>query len=118
MNLVINPGEFSHRIRIQKKVKDVNSKGQPVESWKDLGATTEKPEVTRWAKWVWIHGSEFYAAAAIQSKSVADITIRYIPGMTPDMTILYKNKRYGILAPIDNMREKNKYITFKVYIVE
>jgi SPP1 family predicted phage head-tail adaptor len=118
MRMVINPGELNCRIRIQKKVKSINEKGQPIETWKDLGATTEKPEVPHWARWAWLHGSEFYAAAAIQSKSVADVTIRYIPGMTPDMIILYKNKRYGILAPIDNIREENKYITFKVYIVE
>ncbi|AEY65419.1 phage head closure protein [Clostridium sp. BNL1100] len=114
----MNPGELKHRIRIQKKTKSIDNKGHPVETWVDFGATQDRPEVFRWAKWVWLHGNEFYAAAAAMSKATANITIRYIPNLTPDMSVLYKGKRYGILPPIDNIREENKVITFKVYTIE
>ena len=114
----VRPEQLKHRIRIQRKVKTTNDKKQPITDWQDVGYKPEKPEVKRWAKWVWLHGKEFFSAAATQSKTVADVTIRYMPGLEPDMSILYKGKRYGILPPIDNIREENKFLTFKVFIIE
>lgn len=118
MIIEVRPEQLKHRIRIQKKINTVNEKKQPITEWRDLGYTAEKPEVNRWARWVWLHGNEFYEAAAVQSKTVATVTIRYIPGIEPNMSVLYKGKRYGILPPIDNIREENKFISFKVFIIE
>lgn len=114
----VRPEQLKHRIRIQKKVTTRNEKLQPITDWQDVGYTIEKPEVFRWAKWVWLHGNEFFSAAAVESKTVADVTIRYIPNITADMSILYKDKRYGILPPVNNINEENKFITFKVFIIE
>lgn len=115
----LRPEELDKRIRIQyKKVITPKETGKPVETWVDLGATPEKPVIYRWAKWEWLHGNEFWQAAAVQSKAVAQVTIRYVDGVLPDMDVIFKDNRYHILPPIDNIRECNRYITFKVYTVE
>jgi SPP1 family predicted phage head-tail adaptor len=118
MSWTFNAGELKHRIRIQRKKTSKDAKGNIVTEWIDFGATAEKPEVYRWAKWVWLHGDEFYSASAIQSKVMANVTIRYVSGISEDMVILYNGKRYGILPPINNIKEENKIITFKVYTIE
>lgn len=115
----MNPGEFNKRVRVQKKEVVTNLEtGLSAEAWPDLGATPDKPEVYRWAKWEWMHGSEFWKAAAVNSKVVAQVTMRYIKGIQPDMRVMYKDEYYQILPPINNIRERNAYISFKVSTVE
>lgn len=115
----MNPGELNKRIRIQRQkvITDIEE-GLPKKKWIDLGTESEQEEIFRWAKWEWLHGNEFWKAAAINSKVVAQVTIRYIKSLKPDMRILFKGEAYSILPPIDNIREKDAYITFKVFTVE
>ena len=117
--IAVSSRDLNAQIRIQYKITTKDADGFPITVWRDLGSdgipTEEKP---RWAKWQWVHGSEYFQAAAVQSKAVAEVTIRYLSGVLPNMRVLYKDKAYNILPPIDNVLERKRYIVFKVEGIE
>jgi SPP1 family predicted phage head-tail adaptor len=113
----VSARDLNVKIRIQYKTTAKNDNGFPVETWHDLGGVNPGDVIIRWAKWQWLHGSEFWAAAAVQSEVAAEVTIRYVSGITPDMRVLYKDKAYEIIPPIDNVLEQNRFIVFKVKAV-
>jgi SPP1 family predicted phage head-tail adaptor len=118
--IYIRSEELRKKIRIQFKAepREKDQDGFSVEKWQDLGASSPEQIIFRSAKWQWLHGSEFWKAQAIQSKAIAEVTIRYVSGIAPDMRVLYKGKPYNIIPPIDNILEQNRFIAFKVEIVE
>lgn len=109
-NYYIPAGEFNQQIQIQKSTIAIVN-GKPMKTQVNYGGL-------KYAKWQWLHGEEIYQAAAINSKAVAQVTIRYFAGILPDMQIIFKTKTYQILPPVDNIQERNRYTTFKVFDVE
>ena len=118
--IAVSSHDLNVQICIQHKTTGKDADGFPVTIWRDLGSDDNNPTKTtpRWAKWQWIHGSEYFQAAAVQSKAVAEVTIRYIAGVQPNMRVLYQDKAYNILPPIDNVLERNRFLVFKVETIE
>jgi SPP1 family predicted phage head-tail adaptor len=110
--------ELKQRIRIREKTNGITEKGHPTTSWQDFGAKTPGEQVFRYAKWQWLHGNEFFQAAAVNAGVVAEVSINYVKGLKPDMRVIYKDVEYEILPPLDNILEKNRFIVFKVRSIE
>jgi SPP1 family predicted phage head-tail adaptor len=94
-------GEMRHRITIQRVTISTN----------DNGYEMETPELIKevWAKVSNLHGSEFFAAKAIQAENTVKFTVRYMSGLDQSMQILFQGKVYNITA-IDNIKYRNEYI--------
>lgn len=94
-------GEMRHRITIQRVTISTN----------DNGYEMETPELIKevWAKVSNLHGSEFFAAKAIQAENTVKFTVRYMSGLDQSMQILFQGKGYNITA-IDNIKYRNEYI--------
>lgn len=97
-------GELRHRITFQKKNVTINPNGFEIETWEDVK--------TVWAAASHLYGREFYEAAQVQAEHTVKFTIRYVKGIEPSMVILFKDKRYNIIA-IDNIKYKNKWIEIR-----
>ena len=97
-------GTLRHRITLQKLIVSTNSNGFEVETWKELK--------TVWAAVSNLQGREFFAAAAVQAENTVKFTIRYVSDIDPTMRIIFRNKRYDIVA-IDNKKYQNKYMEIK-----
>ncbi|WP_350343225.1 phage head closure protein [Proteinivorax tanatarense] len=97
-------GDLRHRITFQKKITTVNENGFEVETMEDVK--------TVWAYVSHLHGREFYQAAQVQAEHTVKFTIRYIPKLDPSMEILFRDKRYNIIA-IDNIKYRNKWVEIR-----
>lgn len=64
-----------------------------------------------------LFGQEKYAAKQIMSEKITSFKIRYIPGITPDMYILFDEDRYEIVEPPDNVKYENKTLIIKAKLV-
>lgn len=99
---MINPGQFRHRINIQKPVITKDSLGQEEITWQD-------------AKMVWaiiktVQGREYFAAASTQNEKTTRFIVRYTTGIDESMRIVHKEKVYEIESVI-NDDEMNQTLT-------
>lgn len=85
-------GEMRHRISLQSKTIS-KAEGIPQESWATVA--------TVWAAINNISGKEYFKAASIQSEMTTLIIIRYRPGITSAMRVLYNSRVFIILSAID-----------------
>lgn len=95
----MNPGDLRHRITFQRLVEATNEVGETVQTLEDY--------TTVWAAIEPTTGREYYEAQKIQPELTYKITVRYISGITPDMTIKYKDRIFQITSII-NPQEKNE----------
>jgi len=56
---------------------------------------------TVWARVQPLRGREYFAAQAAQSEVTTRITMRYRPGVTPDLKVTHEGKQYEIEAVLD-----------------
>lgn len=95
----INPGEFRHRITIQKMSKIKNDYGELLDTWVDF------LEVR--AAIYPLSGKEFFAAETTNNEITHKINIRYVPGITSAMRIKFGERYFQIISPPINFQEKN-----------
>lgn len=96
----INPGELRHKIIFQKLDKDAeNDYGEPIEKWDDISSAK--------AGIYPISGREFYAAETVNSEVSHKVNIRYIPGITSDMRIVFGERIFELISPPINFQERN-----------
>ena len=103
MKFKINPGEFRHRIEIQRAVKKQNNDNMLVNTWEKLFDTR--------AKIINIKGDEFLQNKGVGISISKKFYIRYnrnIKLLESDR-ILYNNEIYDIKY-IDNIEERNVYL--------
>lgn len=91
--LSLPAGRLRHRIEIQNYEMTQDDWGQPIYTW------------THWAD-VWasvepLQGREFLAAMALQSQTTVRIRMRYRPGVTSQMRVLWGGRIYGIESVIE-----------------
>lgn len=91
-------GDLRHRITFQRLVETTNEVGEVVQKLQDY--------TTVWAAIEPTSGREYYEAQKIQPELTYKITIRYLPDITPDMVIKYKNRLFQI-NNIINPDERN-----------
>ena len=110
--MIINPGEFRHKITIQKGTAGTDSVGNPVIDWKDW----KKP----YAKINSLYGQEYWQAAAQGQENTVVFTLRWsreleILAQTKEITqhrIVYNSLPYDIIS-YDNVNFANKLIKIK-----
>lgn len=95
----MNPGDMRHRITFQRLVETANEVGETVQGLEDYA--------TVWASIEPTTGREYYEAQKIQPELTYKITIRYLKGITPGMTIKYKDRVFQITSII-NPQERNE----------
>jgi SPP1 family predicted phage head-tail adaptor len=94
----INPGEFRHVIQFQEQSEEQNSYGENNDNWVDVMKTR--------AGIYPMSGKEFFAAETVSSEVSHKVNMRYLPGITPDMRILFGDRIFSIISVI-NFQEKN-----------
>ena len=95
----INPGDFRHVIIFQKRTKYQNDYGEEIDEWVDVIKTR--------AAIYPMSGREFFAAEQVQSEITHKINIRYVPGISSDMRILFGERVFEMDSPPINFQEKN-----------
>lgn len=64
-----------------------------------------------------LYGEEKYLAKQFINEKVTNFTIRFMPGITPEMFILFQNQRYEIIEYPDNVKYENKELVIKAKLV-
>jgi len=95
----MNPGDLRHRIIFQRLVETTNEVGETVQTLEDYA--------TVWAAIEPTTGREYYEAQKLQPELTYKITVRYLEGITPDMTIKFKDRTFRITSII-NPKELNE----------
>jgi len=87
--------DLRRRIVLQRKTTIRDEEGNTVETWVDV--------VTVWAavEPMSIRWKEFLQAAAINAERYTLFRIRYRPGITPDMRVVYAGQTYDIVHVVD-----------------
>jgi len=90
----MNPGKLRHRVTIQEFVEQMDEYGTPLGgAWQDVA--------TVWAAVEPIQGREYILLQNTQSELTARVRIRYCPGITPAMRVVYGDRIFDIQSVID-----------------
>ena len=85
---------YRHRITIQEFIEEVDEYGTPIGSgWQDV--------MTVWASVEPIRGREYIEVQNTQAELTTRIRMRYRPGITPAMRVLYQGRVFDIQSVID-----------------
>lgn len=91
----ISAGELDQRITLQTRQAGQDAVGQEIETWGG--------DVALWARARPLRGREFFAAGATQSQETIIFGIRYTPGLTSAMRVLWNGEVYPLTAPPVNV---------------
>ncbi len=86
-------GKLNQRIVIEGKNVSRSAIGEEVVSWQTVATT--------WAKVEPLRGREFFAAQQMQDAADYRITIRYRPGLTRDMRVIWREQCFDIVSVLD-----------------
>lgn len=99
-------GKLNHRISLESLETSQDSAGDTVEDW--------IPQGDVWAEVVPVSAKEFVSAAAMQSKVVARITIRYREDVQANWRIQFRNRYYNIEGVLPDVVSGLEYLTLPV----
>lgn len=103
----MNIGRMRHRITIKSANTTIDSAGYTIESPINFAVV--------WADVQPISGKEYFGAAAIKAEKLVRFKIRYIQGITNDMTVEFEGKTYSVKSIIDtDMRHKELILVCEV----
>jgi len=97
----MNAGKLRHRVTIQQLVATDDGYGGITETWQDVA--------TVWAAVEPLRGTERYRAQQVQAELSHKVTIRYRPGIKPDMRLKYGDRILEIEAVID-VEERHRWL--------
>jgi len=86
-------GNLRHRVIIQHLVETLDEYKTPTITWQDYA--------TVWASVEPIRGREYIELQNTNSELTVRIRIRYLPGVTNDMRVLYGSRVFNIQSVID-----------------
>ncbi len=112
-------GRFDKKITIQKLTTTKNEVGDVIKQWTDL--------ITIWATLTNLHGSEYFAAAAVQSEETIKFGIRYIKELDKNVNeeksnttkvfrVKFKNTIYDIKF-IDDIKYDHSFMEIQAMAV-
>ena len=99
-----SPGEFKQQINIQSQSEVQDNTGAMTTVWTTL--------FTMWSKITPVHGAEALISQRIEAVDVYQIMIRYNPGVTEKMRILYAGRTFQIKSVI-NVQELSEFMSIK-----
>lgn len=111
MKFTINPGEFKHKIVIQRCLTKTNNDGILEEVYEDIFTTR--------AKVLNVRGNEFLQAQGIGSNIEKTFYIRSIPRfkITNDDRVIYNDEIYNI-AYINDIEDRGIYLEIKAGVIK
>ncbi|MCM3599006.1 phage head closure protein [Metabacillus idriensis] len=97
----LSSGQFRHRITFQNPPNpdDTNENGFPVGNWENV--------ISVWAMNKTVSGREYFQAAATQNDRTSRWIIRFHPGLSEDMRIVFEGKYFEIEAILTDDELKN-----------
>lgn len=99
-------GKLNHRVRLESLETVQDSSGDPVEEWTHAGDV--------WAEVAPVSAKEFVSSAAMQSKVVARITIRYRSDIQANWRIQFRGRYYNIEGVLPDVVSGLEYLTLPV----
>lgn len=97
---MIKPGRMRHRIIIQQSTQTQNAYGEPVDSWSAFSDPL-------WAEVSPVQGREFWAQQQAQSEVTHRVRVRYVPGVTTAMRVMFGSRIFAVKSVID-VKEEHK----------
>jgi len=92
-------GRARHRVKLQSKSVTKNGIGEEIVTWADVVTDTE--DHCLWAE-VWpLKGREFFSAQSTQYAADVRFRLRYRPGLSREMRVLWNDDPYDIVQIID-----------------
>ena len=95
----VKAADFHHRVTLQQNTLAQNSIGEQVNTWVDY--------VTLWAALDTLSGHRFWEAKMAQAEVDGIIHIRYYPGITANMRVLFGTRTFKI-QQIINVDERDR----------
>lgn len=94
-------GQLRHRLEIQEKKSVKDEWGNQVSEWFTVA--------TAWAAIEPIRGEEYWAAGAQQGETIHRVTMRYVPGVTPEHRLLFGDRILEIESTL-NLEERSRLL--------
>ncbi|WP_366923873.1 phage head closure protein [Metallumcola ferriviriculae] len=91
-------GKLRHRVTIQEYVASRDSFGAENPEWIDLK--------TVWANVSPVSGKEYFASQQLSAEITTKIMMRYRPGITPKMRVIFDDRIFEIISVI-NLESQN-----------
>lgn len=89
---MVDLGKLTHRVVFQQRQSAPDAFGQGDITWVDA--------FTTWAEVLPLRGREFFAAAQVQQEHSIKVRIRYRPGVTETMRLVWQGRAYDITGAI------------------
>ncbi len=87
-------GHLRHRVTIQKKHITTDVLKQQKETWADIA--------TVWASVEPLSGREYFAARQTNTDVTVKVIMRYRPGVSTDMRIIFNDRVFEIISVINH----------------
>ena len=94
-------GQLRHRLEIQEQRFVRDEWGNQVSEWLTVA--------TAWAAIEPIRGEEYWAAGAQQGETIHRVTMRYVPGVTPEHRLLFGDRILEIESTL-NLEERSRLL--------
>ena len=92
-------GSLNKKVLFQVATGASNDFGEPTNSWSDFA--------TAYVSIVPLRGKEYFSSKGVKSEVSHKIELRFMPGVTTDMKIVYGSRTFEIESAI-NVREQNR----------
>src|SRR5690554_3843436 len=109
--------KYRHLIEIQEKKPKLDEAGFPVLDENGENVVDFVTFRKTYAAVNDLFGEEKYLAKQFVNEKITSFKIRYMPGITPEMFILFQNQRYEIIEYPDNVKYENKELIIKARLV-
>lgn len=103
-SIAIRSGLLRHRVVIEQKTHERDSKGGMIERWDEAD-----PFARVWANVEVVGGTEQHRANQVQTTDTHRVTLRYLPGLTTRMRLKHNGRVLNIQS-IKNIGERNRVL--------
>ena len=107
---MIKAGKLRHLVTFQTPTVEIDSNGDATEAWTDaFGAQQISAQIEP------LSGRELIAAQQVHSRVSTRITVRYRPGILPEMRVVHRGTYYNIEAVIPDPDSGFRHVTLLCY---
>jgi SPP1 family predicted phage head-tail adaptor len=106
---VTNPGEIRTKVTLKSRGVTSGTGGFQTPTLTTIAVV--------WAKWVTVHGSEAWAANAVNAVRAATVLIRYRDDIDETCVVVLAGENYEITS-MDDIQQRHEYIEMKVQLVK
>jgi SPP1 family predicted phage head-tail adaptor len=99
-----------HRVTLQQRAQEVDEAGGVRHVWATVAV--------RWASVDRAAGSEVWASAQRSGRVPTVFRLRYMPGVTPGMRVLFDGRVYNVLSAVDQAGRREELTLTAEELVE